>query len=335
MIDFDQLRPSVYSPERTIDVSPEAMAEAREHVNDHLNRLGAAHFVDLAENTLTHDVFDMQFGLIEPEDGSREEVILMPGTFGNGAWSHIFARAEAISELAKTAGVADSSGHPLPVLIVAAPSTESKYGISRSDRKDVAYGNFDSIARTHIRLINMLGFGAINGSLYSQAAVLAEPLARLGSRNHDVNSFVVGEYPLSRLGFLKEASGFAAERKKDAIDVIEELFETKQADQEMVKGVIKQGKESVPIMRGMGHVVLGADLVSTGRHAKRTTFVHATHSKVTPRLAAIENYGQAQETLQRASETAERLYRLEVDSNHSFADRVASWAAVVAANLQR
>jgi hypothetical protein len=333
MINFEHFRPSPETQELVLDVNSPLMAEPVAHVNDHLNRLGAKHFVEQANEVDTDTDSGTQYAIVGQKGFSTEELILLPGRFGNGVWSHTIAGAEGIHEMAKQAGVRDSYGNPLPVLVVAAPCATSSFGLSRKERSEVNGGNYDSIAERHLRIVDSLGYGALRGVYYSQAAAIASAVSGAARGHFDVKRAVVGEAPLNRLGFFREASGFEEERKKDDIDVIEELFETKQAVSDLEKGIVKEWRDNLAVIRGFAKMNLSVDLISVAQDSEAVMFLHAANSKVTPLSKALQEYNYARGFLRGFNYPKAKLSRVQVNSNHSFGDRVGSWSTVVGANL--
>lgn len=329
---FEALRPAVGQDVLHLTLTEPAFAEQKEHLNEHLNKLGAQHFVDLANKADADPKTGAQYMLVTHKGFSAEEVILMPGTFGNGIWPHIIARAEALSHSALHAGVRDVTGNPLGVLMVGSPSMNSRFGFDKSERGQMARGDFLPVARRHVALVDDLKFGAVKGAFYSQAAAMAGAFSYDAKKTIDVNHMIVGEIPLNRRGFLTEGREFSQERKKDGIDVIEELFANKQAAVDFERGILHEFKENFAYLRGFGRIMLSNDLVLLANSSEHTTLLHATHSKVMPLNAAVTGYENAKNTLRNLGQ-ADRIQRVQADSNHSFGDRVGSFSAVVAANL--
>lgn len=331
MVDINSLRPVDGLQELDLTLTDNVFTEQRELVNQHLNNVGARHFIDLANEADIDPDTGMQYLMVGPRGYSAEEVIIAPGTFANGLWPHIIARGEAIADTAQRSGVFDSNGVPLGVLLVGSPCMSSKFNLNSEERSQVANGNFNAIANRHARLLAFLGFGAVRGVFYSQAAAHAAPFINIASKFLDVNNMIVGEYPINRVGFIKERQRFSGERKKDSVDVIEKLFGSGQAAERFELGIVRR-LENLAIIRGIGDLVLTRDLLQAGTKSKKTTMLHAMDSLVSPAADIISAFDGVK-AMMISLGLKNRFTRIQVDSNHSFGDRVSSYSAVVAANL--
>ncbi len=338
MIQFEQFTPAAGHNSLTLDVHDAAFEEPVAYVDEHLSSLGIGHFVDKAN--VIDRVHGMQFKLVSGPERSQEEAILMPGTFANGIWPHVVARAEAVRIMVETAGVRSSAGEPLPVLMVAAPSLQSRFDLNKLERAQVANGDYAPIADRHVALMDRLGYSAFRGVFYSQAAAFAETIAQAGQANMDIGAMIVGEPPhvqeqsfaSSIKGFVGEGSGFKAEIEDEGIRVIQEMFATKQAARSFELGVIAAGKENLAVVRGFGQGYLENDLVDLNMSTLgAVTLLHASDSKVTNAQATRELFERATGSLL----TSNPLYRVEIaGTNHSLGDRVGRFATLSAAALR-
>lgn len=331
MIDFEAVRPLPRLDSIVVFVDNPAFDEPVAAVDEHLSRLGSNHFVSMAEHAESHE--GMQYSVVGGgKDRSLDTAILMPGTFANGVWPHIVARAEAISFMAAEAGLRDNSGNIVPVIMTGSPSMRSRYGLSYTERQSVSDGNFDPIARRHKALLGSVGYQAIHGIFNSQSALLAEPIANSLRNSFVVGNAVVAEPPLRRLGVLQENKGLKQALQDENIAVINELFATKQATDRFERGVLRELPENLACVRGMGRAAyrFAQDLSDVNRLAPKVTFIHGIDSKVTPYHEAEAIYEHARILSNRLS----GLGRVVVaGANHSLGDRVGRWSTLVAANL--
>lgn len=326
--------------ELVIGVNDPALVVGRETVNEHLNTFGADYFIDIADNAPT-DENGMQYAVVGEPDSSQTEVLMMPGTFANGLWPHMAARAKAVAFMAQRYGVTASDGAPLSVLLTASPGMLSRFGLDRQERSWVARGSMKPIARRHLELASDLGYGVIGGMVgYSQAAAIAAPFMNRAPQHFDVGNSVtlIAEPPhalersIMTIGqdFKAEDKPFKPQRMEDGIDVIEEIFARKVAAPDFIKGVLRRGPENLAIVNGFKRGLLLHDLVSLLDNDRAVTLLHTTDSRTTPRDAAIEVVQKANNLV-----TNRSVKRIEVtDTTHAFGDRVGSFATLAAVALQ-
>lgn len=328
------------------DINDPFFLEPVQHIQEHLNYLGAKHFIFEADNV--HRMGNMEFAVVGGgKDRSTEAAILMPAPFGNGIWPHIVARGEALAYQAAQEDIRDRNGNILPVIIPAAPCMTSSYDLEARDVADIALGNFYPIAAQHVNLMATLGYGQLRGVVgYSFPAVTAQPTVKLAKWDLDVKgNVVIGEPPhaaarsLVRIGagFIREGMAFSKQVKAENIHVINQLFDSKQAARQFNKGVIKNAALYTAIVRGMSQGRLSADLEALVKSGIDVTLLHASNSKVTPRKDAIRAFQDASSFIWADTWNMNRtgfLNRQEVTgTNHALADRVGRFAVLAARSL--
>lgn len=346
MTDFEQFRSADVLQ---LDVDDRMFEEPVAEVSEHLSGIGAARFMEAAENIANYN--GMNFTVVGGgKDRSSEAAILMPGTYANDAWPHILARAEAISYMAAQAGLRDSQGNLVPVVVTGSPSMRSRFGLDDSERSDVRRGNYDSIAERHQGLLRGLGRTAVGMVASSQATALAAPfVAELPASSFGEGIPVVMAEPphgkhrivlpvVSQLvGFAREGAAFKAHLKAEDIDVINEIFASGKASPDFERGIAKEHKDNLAIVRGFARGKLGYDLSRLALSGSRTTVVHGSDSLVSRQEDITAAFDEAvKRILDVTGETgqANNLRRLELsDANHSLMDRVGRFAVISAANL--
>jgi hypothetical protein len=342
MIDLSAFRPEKMGeieayPTKAGNEGDYPYAEPLAVVNDHLNRLGARFFIDGAQATAAEN--GQRFKYVGDVDSSRESAIVMPSPFGNGIWPHLVARAEALRHLAVEAGIRDDRGNTLPVVMVAAPSLKSTYGLVGREQDDVAMGDFTPIAKRHLRVLGTMGFESIRSYVgYSQPAVFGAPLARLAQANFDIANVQLQETPNSRkrtilslgVGMMAiEGMRFKKGMASGKIDVIDELFATHNAADQMEKGVLQEKADYWSMVKGFAKGRLEDDLNSLCVDGVDTFVLWAAGSAVT----------SAKHTKATVSKVADSnpsysVRSLEiVGANHSYGDMVGHFAATTVANL--
>lgn len=346
MTNFDTFRPN---PELVLDVQDAAFEEPVAEVNEYLSRLGTQHFIDVCEEAITFN--GIRYAIVGGgKDRSSTMAWLMPGTYANGAWPHIAARGAAVSHMAAEAGMRDDEGNLIPVVITGSPSMESRYGLDKQELLTVTDGNFTPIAQRHLELLGNLKFDPVGIVASSQASALAAPIVDLmpGSAFNRGIPAVLAEPPHAKprsvtgqlLNFVREGQKFKSQLAAEGIDVIDELFATKNASKDFEKGIAKEAKENLAIVRGFGRGKLARDLSRLCLSGSQTTVIHGSDSLVARRKDVTEAIEAARErvlnVLGDTPRPANELRRLELaGTNHSLADRVGRFAVVAAANLTR
>lgn len=351
MIAFEQLRPET---QMQIDALDPRFDEALDSVDGHLSSIGAQTFISLAENAAEHN--GMQYAVVGGgNDQSKDTAILMPGTFANGVWPHLIARAEAISHLAAIAGLRDDEGNIVPVVLTGSPGMKSVFGLSDAERSLVADGNFEPIAEKHLRLADNLGRYSIRGFVgSSQGSVIIAPLStRLkDNQNFDTehSQVVLAEPPHARsrrvlpiprqlVNFVREGMRFNGQIRNENIAVINEIFASGKASPDFEKGIWKERMDNLAIVGGFGKGQLADDLYDLAINNFDTTVVHGSDSLVARRDDIIDSFDHAVSDIKEMTcwpEYPANLHRLEVSStNHSLMDRVGRFALIAAANLTR
>lgn len=341
---FESFRPQ---PELQIDIHDQLFDAHVEAVNEHLSRRGAQYFIDAANNAQTHE--GTKFAVVGGGyDRSADTAILMPGTFANGVWPHLVARAEALSFQAANAGLRDRDGMLIPVVLTASPGMDSRFNLAKKEIQALRGGNFESVASRNTDLVRSVGIEQVSAIVgTSQASVVAAPFAETASGDLIADNFsaVLVEPPhaknqgVSLLGirFAREGAKFKEQLQDEDIDVINKLFSSKHAAKDFEKGIWKERKENLAFIRGFTKGKLARDLINLALHGIDTTVIVGTDSQVAPRLEVRASYEQAynQHSAYNASFLdASKLRLLEISgTNHSFGDRVGRFATAVAANL--
>lgn len=327
MVCFDAFRPIGVEQ---IPINHEVFDEPVSIVNDALSRLSTQHFFDEA-NRAKSLPDGMQHLLVGGEDDrSKHTAIAMPGTFGNGIWPHLVARAEALATMTKEAGLRDDDGRLVPVLITASPSMKSRFNLSKLELSDVSDGDFNPVVerqahamREH-RLKQLVG--AVGTSLGS--ASIARLMTRFGTREFDKGQAVFFEpaHGLKRgvirqlIAFGRESSGFKSALAAENIQVINDLFASGSTNPDFEKGIFNQAAENYAQVKGLGQGGLQSDTEKLRKAGVIHTVVRGTDSHVAP-AKIIDGL---------------RCPVLEVvGGNHSLADRVGRFAVIAAANLTR
>jgi hypothetical protein len=349
MTNFDAFRPS---PELVLDVQDAVFEEPVAEVNEHLSRLGAQHFIDVAENALVFN--GMRYAVVGGgKDRSSTMAWLMPGTYANGAWPHIAARGAAVAHMAAEAGLRDDEGNIIPVVITGSPSMESTYDLDKTERAIVADGDFAPIAERHAGLLGNLNLelAGIVGS--SQASALASPLVEMtrGSSFGEGVSAVLSEPPHGRrydtfgvarqlVNFAREGAKFKGQLAAEGIAVINELFATKNAAKDFERGIAREARDNLAIIKGFGRGELAWDLSELSLWGSQVTVVHGSDSLIARpadmRQAIEAAREHVKEVVGEMHISVAELRRLELKgTNHSYVDRVGRFAVVTAANLAR
>lgn len=349
MTNFDLFRPN---PDLEMDIHDAAFEEPVAEVNEHLSRLGPQHFIDVAENALSFN--GMRYAIVGGgKDQSTTAALLMPGTYANGVWPHIVARGEALAHLAAQAGLRDDEGNLVPVLITGSPSMESAFGLDARERDSVSFGDSSPLADRHVELLRSIKRDPSGIVASSQAAAMAAPFVRALPESAFGMGMpaVLAEPPHAKrrdflpimrqlVNFGREGARFKKQLRDEGIDVINELFGTKHAAKNFEKGIVKEAKDNLAIVRGFARGKLARDLISLRLSGSPTTVVHGTDSHVARRddvVRAVEKArGQSAAHGVIALLFNRDVNRLEIrDTNHSLVDRVGRFAVVAAANITR
>lgn len=346
MTNFAALRPD---PTLELPITSPWLDEGAAEVNEHLSSFGSEYFIDRAERPAKYN--GMQFNIAGGgDDRSREAAILMPGTFANGVWPHILARGEAISHMAAEAGLRDSVGNLVPVIMTGSPSMFSTFGLDKSERHEVRHGNYASIAERHLGLFRSLGYEAVAGVVASsQATALVAPFVEMAPEITETAQAVLAEpphaarkriLPVGRqlVNFGREGAKFKGQLKAEGIDVIDEIFASGKAAPDFERGIIHEGRENWSIIRGFARGKLRRDLTTLVLHHITTTVVHGSDSNVARSRQVREAVGAAIGSVHDRNGTTwprvNNLRELEVtDTNHSLMDRVGRFATIAAAGL--
>ena len=329
------------SREIGLELDDVRFAEPVALVDEHLSSLGADYFFEKANNPFVDRRTGMKYGLADSEPEMRDNVdslIVMPSTFANGAWPHMFARAEAIAKLHSI-----ETGVPTSVLLTAAPSMESKFGLSERELERARKGHYKPVADRHLRLVTGLGFSQLEGIVaYSGPTVFATHLALGAKRELDGSGNVfIGEPPhedksnvLSEaVRFLLEGIPFKKAIQDENIAVINEIFASGQASPDFLKGIFKQSEENLAIARGFGQGKLMKDLTTLGSNGICGVVMHGSDSKVS-RSKPVQN--AVREANDRIVHADDGIFakRIEVfGARHSFGDRVGRMATLAVTSL--
>lgn len=338
MLQFEALQASGAS---ILDINDAVFAESRETVNKLLSDIGTQHFLDAANNVESDG--GMQYLVVGGgDDCSKESAIVVPAPFGNGVWPQGIAAGVAISYLAAEAGLRDSQGDIIPVMLTAAPSMKSDFSLSERELSWVRNGNFAPIALKQLKLLKTLGFTSVGGFVgYSGAAPQAEPFMTLAINDNKlkrVGNTVIGAAPHSVdygavRGFLafvvRSGLTFKKQYQAEGIYVINDIFASGQASPDFVSGIAKKYQENWAIFTGLKNANLSYDLNSLAEQQIKTLLLNGAKDAVAPSKAIRRAYSTAA-----SDPAASKMRHIEITgTDHNLADRVASYAAVAAAHL--
>lgn len=349
MTNFEVFRPN---PDLEMDIHDAAFEEPVAEVNEYLSRLGTQHFIDVAENALSFN--GMRYAVVGGgKDRSSTAALLMPGTYANGVWPHIAARGEALAHLAAQAGLRDDEDNLVPVVITGSPSMESAFGLDARERASVSIGDFSPVADRHIDLLRSIKRNPRGIVASSQAATMAAPFVRALPESAFGMGIpaVLAETPHAKrydslpvmrqlVNFGREGARFKKQLSDEGIDAVNELFATKHAAKGFEKGIVKEVKDNLAIVKGFARGKLVRDLISLSLSGSPTTVMHGTDSKVARRddvMQAVEEARERAAAYKAAVLLSSRdVNRLEIrGTNHSLMDRVGRFAVVAAANITR
>ncbi|HTE22807.1 MAG TPA: hypothetical protein VK674_07285 [Candidatus Limnocylindria bacterium] len=285
-----------FAPETVIGIDDPLLTEGTELVNEHLNRLGAQYFVDVAD-TAEKDRSGLQgvvVGHRALSEGVGEAIITLDAPFGNGPWPHLVARAEVVSELAFREGLRDDEGKPVPVFLRAAPSATSSFGLEESGLMAVADGDASPIVRVQNDAASRMGFGKIYGDVnWSQPSAHAAVRMTDASRNFDIEGGVLlGDPPHAEpssagervVKFVREGMRFNKSIKGAGIDILKELIHSPK----FVRGIWTERAENRAITGGFTQGLLTEDLKALREANIPTTVVRAGDSLITPHQPTVD-----------------------------------------------
>lgn len=327
-----------------INVNDECFEEPKLLVNEHLNQLGADYFVERADKVAMHNGTEYAF-MGGDTDASLEAAIVMPAPFGNGAWPHILARGEAVHYLLAEAGLRDRYGNLVPVLVTASACKTSLPQLKDYQDDFIKSGNFGPLGNQPLDIMRKHEVGQIAGLYgYSEGGAQIAAIVRNG-RDFDITGkAVIAATPnaskssvgIQVVRFGREGMGFKKELKKEGVEVIDNLFDTKRADRDFVPGIIAHLGHNLLKLEGFGKGGLACDMVTLSQYGIDTTLIHASNDKIAPRKQVIKAFDRAAERIQDIYETrfTGDLTRVEVlGTNHTLGDRVGTAAAIVTKRL--
>ena len=348
MTNYEALRAN---PELVLDINDAVFEEATAAVDEHLGRIGAQAFIDAAENPETFEA--MQYAVVGGgKDRSDKAAILMPAPYANGVWPHMIARASAISHMAAEAGLRDDTGNIVPVVLTSSPGMKSSFGLDKQERSAVRTGNFDPIAEKHLGLFDELDLDIAGYVGASQATALAAPIInRLpGSRSGEGVPTILAEPPHGKkrivlpvgrqlVNFALEGMTFKGQLADEGVEVIDEIFASGKASPDFEKGIIKQAKENLAIVRGFARGNLSRDLVKLALTGSKTTVIHGDESTIARREDMVSAVDEAIDHIEnrygKLGVRADLGRIMLVGTNHSLTDRLGRYVSLTAANLTR
>ncbi len=323
--------------EASIDIHDPRFEEPVAMASEHLESRGKQHFYDAANNANTDEKTGIQYVITNPVGevpADQTEFLIMPAPFANGPWPHMVARAEILSQFAANAGLTDTTGQPLSVLVTGSPGMKSRYGLNPSELGYIRRGNIWPVANRHLRLADRLGFNTVRGFYAaSQSSTFAPAFMDAASQIFDVDgNMVINEpsdavrthLPMLGLRFMREGMRFGKSIKNEGIPLLSEIVHSPDFE----KGIIAARDENLALAKHFVRGNLQAGLEQACRAGILTTVIHGDKSLIAKRKAVIGAVrGANQSIVNEILETTRsipRVSRVEVTggANHSFADRL-------------
>lgn len=306
----------------------------------HLESLTPEYFRDRANQALTDPNSGMQYlwvGSRALDSGIERSYIGMSSPFGNGIWPHLVARAEVVAEKAYELGLRGADDEPVPVLLTAAPSKHSAYGLNAHERAKVGSGDARPIAHRLNRTAYDAGMRVVKGNVaFSMPAAHAATQMVEAQQHMDVDGVtILGDPPHARqarpfvnaINFGREGLRFDGEVEAEGIGLVKQIL----TSPGMVPGVIKNHAEYRPIARDFRRGELADDLVMLGVNGLPGVVLNAGSSYVAPRLEVARSVAEAREELREGDSVYVDPRHVEIaDATHAFADRLGRFGVVAA-----
>lgn len=338
-----QLEEEFQSLETTLGLNDPRLLEGRDVAKDHIGRLGLDHFRDIANSPNADEKTGIQYVLVGStalsEEGFSGSAITMDAPFGNGIWPHIVARAEMVAEMAYRGGLVDHGGNPIPVLLRAAPSADSQFGLSGPELSRVKKGDDRPIAEKQNDVAKRVGVNEIYGDVsFSLSSVHAS--ARMVDAGSDMNiegGVVLGEPPHAKramaterlISFGLEGLRFGRSLKDSGIDDLKQLMDSP----EFLRGIWRNRKEYGAVVSDITRGLLERDMKALQNARVPAALLHASDSLIIRRKDALDAVARANE----GQDSNFRTRRVEIaGANHSFGDLLGHFgvtaAGIVVAN---
>lgn len=136
------------------------------------------HTADQMARRITGDLGTEETKKVEPNDANK----LLQGRF--------------FYDTMRRAGITDTSGRSLPLTVISSPSLDHHSTLDRSERKQVAGGDFTPFAKRALDVVRHYNYNRIHAAGYSLGTIAASAVELAGERDIDVLSGnYVGDAP--------------------------------------------------------------------------------------------------------------------------------------------